>query len=221
MTLGGDFLLSSHLKGGVEMAMSNHDVNLFSSKDKANDVGYATKVFLQQSARLGHDSIGWSIRNTANYEFSSVYFSPVERYRPVEFERDWNTNAGQVPHDEHFITFESILENQNKGFVNYQLHSYLKGDEYRGLMNILQGAYRTSNWKVTGGGSFLDTRGLSAATQYLKHNLDVSRTIGPVVIGARESQEDNRYPASRQRFAAVEQFLFPGIRRLPHHARRR
>jgi len=208
MTLGGDFLLSPTLKAGVETALSHHDINLFSSKDKDNDMGYATKVFLQQTARLDHDSVGWNIRNTANYEFSSIYFSPVERYRPVEFERDWNANASQAPHDEHFITFESFLENKHKGFVNYQFRSYLKGDAYRGLMNMLQGAYHTSKWKVAGGGSYLDTKGLSAVTQYLKHNADISRTVGPVVIGVREVQEDNRYRRPGNDTLQLNSFFF-------------
>jgi hypothetical protein len=208
VTLGADVALSSQLKAGAEVAMSNYDINLYSTKDKGNDQGYATKVYVQQTLRLQHDSVGWTLHNKANYEYANVNFKPVERYRPVEFERDWNLSTQTSIHDNHFITLESFLENPKKGFLGYQLRSYLNGTDYTGLMNSLNGNYHASHWNVTINGSFLNTTGLTTKTKYLKHLVDLSRTVGPVVLGVREAQENNRYEKPGSDTLLLNSFYF-------------
>ena len=48
------------------------------------------------------DSIAlWTIQNSAEIEYLSASFKPIQQYRAVEFDRDWNT--------------------RNKGYEGYQL----------------------------------------------------------------------------------------------------
>jgi hypothetical protein len=191
-TLGGDFRLSPHWDGTAEFAASNNDINLFSTKDKGNDAGGAVRVTLRNRSALDHDSIPWTLHTEAGYEYTSVDFTPLERYRPVEFDRDWNI-SGPSGHDEHFISLSSALENAATGSLNYQLRSYLRGAAYRGLMNSVAAAFHPKQWTLNGGASYLSTDGETGSTRFLRHQADLSRRFGFLVLGVKESLEDNRF----------------------------
>ena len=69
--------------------------------DKANDAGYAVNMKYQNLAPLSHDTLnGWLLSNQLSYEYSGKNFRPVERYRNVEFERDWNLGTATIINDE-------------------------------------------------------------------------------------------------------------------------
>ena len=102
VTLASDVQLSAYNKAGVELALTNYDVNLFSTKNKSDDDGYATKVYYQNIAPLSGDTLkGWRLTSTLNYEYVQRDFKSVERYRNVEFERDWNLGTTTIYNDEN------------------------------------------------------------------------------------------------------------------------
>jgi hypothetical protein len=207
MTFGGDFAVSRNMKAGVELAMSHLDINRFSEKDKGNDDGYGAKVYVQQVIPLG-DSAGWVLRNTGNYEFTNLNFRPIERYRPVEFERDWNVAASSAPQDEHFILAGARLENRRAGFFDYQFRSYLRGTGYTGLMNTLSGDYHPSAWKLAWSGSYLHTDDYGRTTKFLRHWADLSHPLGKLIVGVRENQENNQFRKSDNDSLQLSSFFF-------------
>lgn len=74
-----------------EGAMSDQDLNLFSSKDDGNNQGWAVKGEEQWK------SSNWTSRVVM--EYNSQYFQRVERFREVEFERNWNIQGWNVSGD--------------------------------------------------------------------------------------------------------------------------
>ncbi len=90
-TLNADYQIAKKTRLFTEVGMSNNDVNLFSDLQNADNKGLAYKVTLQQQNRLaGNDSTGLKLNTQVSYEYVNQRFRPLERYRPVEFDRDFN-----------------------------------------------------------------------------------------------------------------------------------
>lgn len=72
-------------------AASAADKNLFSGIDDKDNKGYAGWIQVSDLRKLGaSDSSKWYWKNQVQAEQTSQYFQTVERYRDVEFSREWN-----------------------------------------------------------------------------------------------------------------------------------
>jgi len=77
---------------GVNLAVSSNEKNLFSALDDADNDGSALHFSMANFRQLGgKDSLQkWSMKTYADVEHTSKNFSTIERYRDVEFGRQWN-----------------------------------------------------------------------------------------------------------------------------------
>ncbi len=193
-TLGADYVFNARNKLSVETAMSNNDVNLFSSKDKENDLGYATRFAYSNILNLGKDTVGnWKLASIVSGEYAGKYFKPVERYRNVEFERDWNLGTSTIINDEYSGSFQTSLINTAIGAFTYNLKSYQKGDDYKGLMNAASAQFTLNKFRISADGSYLSTEGISNRTNFLRHRAEISRPVWKLTLGIRENSENNRF----------------------------
>lgn len=192
-TLGTDYKLNNNNFITTEFALSKNDVNLFSSKDKSNDVGYAVRAIYTNVLPLSADTnSGWRLQNNVSYEFTNKDFKPLERFRTVEFERDWNINASSIYNREDIVSFQSSLINPTYGQFTYQLKSYSKGP-YNGLMNSANTKMRWKNFFLTANGSYLNTEGSTSRSRFIRHYVDIGRPIWKVIVGMKENTEFNRF----------------------------
>lgn len=110
LTIGNDWQLDARNRITLEGAFSRNDINLFSRLDKANDDGYATRITFNNQTPLSADTArGWRLDNMVSYEYVARDFKPPDRFRPVEFTRDWNTASVTQPQDEHLAGLQSTL----------------------------------------------------------------------------------------------------------------
>lgn len=150
VTLGAEYFFTpkTHIKS--EFAVSKYDVNLFSSKDKSNDQGFAAKIQLQ------HDGSGvnllnkhWSLQSSLGYEYVQDRFRPIERLRNIEFLRDWSLPFDIANANEQIITGGVKLADAKGNFQRYELTSYNRSDHYNGLRNSIEQINMINGWKLT------------------------------------------------------------------------
>ncbi len=198
VTTGIEYSFNRKNTLAIEGAFSNYDVNLFSKKDKGNDAGYAARIIYKNEIPISTDTInGFKLSNIVNYEYTGKFFKPIERYRNVEFERDWNLGTNSIINDEHISSIQTTLLKPSLFSLTYQLRSFFKGSEYRGLMNSSNGNLRWKKFTVLASGSYLNTNGFNSRTKYLRHNADISRPVWKLVLGIKETAERNKF-TSRQ-----------------------
>ena len=149
-TVGGEYLLSKRTRVKAEVAMSKYDVNLFSSKDKSNDQGFAAKLQFQNEATTLH-LLGKPLLAQTNlgYEFVQARFKPIERLRNVEFLRDWSIPYDVASADEQLLTGSLKVGDLKGNFTRYELTSYIRSDRYNGLRNVLEQNNLIYGWKLT------------------------------------------------------------------------
>ena len=118
----------------MEGALSNNDVNTFSTFGKSQDVGYAGRLlfhntlFLVDSTKENKGNV-WRLTSNISYEGVEKDFSPIERYRSVDFERSWNLTSDSILDDQHLMDGNFLFGNK-KDQIGYDFQAFLEGAEY-------------------------------------------------------------------------------------------
>ena len=209
VTAGVELKLDNKNSLYVEGALSNYDINLFSNFDKKNDAGYAAKLIYKNQVSLSTDSVkGWKLNNSVNYEFTGKNFKPIERYRNVEFERDWNLGTKTIYNDENIFALQSTLSKQEFLSLTYQIKSFQKGLAYNGLINSESTRISYKKFNISSDASFLITNGVLSKTNFLRHNTEISRPVFNLLFGLKENSEQNKFLKSNSDSLASGSYSF-------------
>ncbi|HYK45773.1 MAG TPA: hypothetical protein VEV83_11425 [Parafilimonas sp.] len=161
----------------TEFAFSNYDVNTFSSKDKENDKGYASKIDITRT-------IGWKTKNktmqltaNADYEWVDKNFQPVERLRPVEFTRDWGLPLLTQAATEHLPSFTLDLKDDKNNDVLYRFSSYIRSDDFTGIRNEILHHQILKGFELTDAFSLTNSTTPADKGFFLRPNVDLHKTF--------------------------------------------
>lgn len=192
VTLGGSYKIDSHTTITAQGALTNNDVNTFSALDKGQDVGYAGKVTLHRISYLADSAANkgnvWKIISDFGYEGVQQYFAPIERYRLVEFDRDWNRTSDTIFGNQNLTNASLALANKRDLF-GYNFQSFTEGTLYTGILQNAQIKIKEAGFTGTFNGSLLDTKATTATSKYYKEAATLSHKLFFWVVGAGESTE--------------------------------
>jgi len=196
-TFGGQYNFSKESFITWEGGISSNDINTFSDKDSRDDVGYAFKFNSNNKIKLSGDKEPWKLKIGAGYEFIEQYFSPIERFRPVEFERDWNISNVGFTSNQHVLDAFLGIEKKKKADLLYRV-SVLKNDgEYDGLKNSLFAMYNLKGFVFKGDGSYLTSEGVNN-TKFIRYKSTFSKTIKWLILGVGQETEQNKVFINKQ-----------------------
>ncbi|TAF62348.1 MAG: hypothetical protein EAZ57_00925 [Cytophagales bacterium] len=88
--LGAECQVGKKQKIGLELARSYQDQNLFSDKDNVQNQGFAG--ILRYSGQGIHHK-NWQLSHNHSLELNQANFRAIDRFRAVEFDRDWSVNV--------------------------------------------------------------------------------------------------------------------------------
>lgn len=209
-TVGASYQIAKQQKISVEMAMSNNDINTFSDIDDADDRGISTYINYEGSISLNKEKQS-AISTQLQYEMRQQQFTPLEPYRPVEFNRDWNLN--NVAEATEHITAASVQWKNKMANIRYQLSSYSRANGiYQGYKQVLHTQYRSpNNWHWQSQVSYLTTQADSLnSSRYLRPRLQLTKTWRKTnwQIGTLIEQEHNRIFSSETKSLNQQSFYF-------------
>lgn len=192
LSLGTDYKINNRTTAAFEIALSNNDLNLFSESDRGDDLGFGLVLRLNSTIPLTGSSNGnWSLLLSGTHEFVSRHFNPVERFRPLEFDRDWNLNQNKTPADENNTSLSFMLESPHKGNLRYQFRSLQKGPAYSGFMNMADARLMFGKIRVDYNASLLNSSGLQH-TSFYRHKARISKPLLFLMAGIEHQIENNR-----------------------------
>ncbi len=142
-TAGIRIKLGEYEKVYSEVALSSVDKNLFSTLDDNDNQGVGWKVGIQSENREIGLFKGYRFKGLTEFEYNSTNFNFIDRFRYIEFDRDWGLSpeALESPAAERFFLTQLGLEKDSKNTFNYKL--YLRNRE-----NVLSGSQHTVNWNT-------------------------------------------------------------------------
>ena len=189
MTFGAAYDFSKYTHLSVEGAFTNNDLNTFSDVDANDDQSYAVKLNLNHKQPISKsDSLAktyWASK--LFYEQRGRNFQFVERYRDVEFERDWNILGTFFQGNEYLIRAQTGLT-KKQNFINYEFGSFIKGIDYEGIKNGYSANLKKGGFSVQSKGSFLTTKSINNS-EFLRHYTTVSQEISGFKVGGYLEQE--------------------------------
>lgn len=193
VTFSTDYTLSKNSNLSGEIALSNFNINTFSDKDKGNDVGYAAKFNFNNKIIIGRHAVTpWTMSTGLYYEWVNRNFTPIEPYRPVEFNRDWNLEPGEKG-NENYGGINISFANLKTGMINYEFRTLLKGSDYQGIKNKLNFNLNFSNFTVDFDGSLLNTNDITYNTLFIRNKAKLSKKFKWFILGVNEEQEYNKF----------------------------
>ncbi|MDP4267157.1 MAG: hypothetical protein Q8880_06965 [Bacteroidota bacterium] len=210
-TLGADYAFSKNTSLSAEVALSNNDLNTFSSINDGDNIGYAFKVNLKDTRQLEKNNPNsWTLTTQAGTEFTQKHFSAIERYKTVEFERDWNigTNILNDIDNENISSFGLALNKIKKGALTYQLNSYVKGNIYNGFQNIMNGEYFIHNLRTFYSGSYLKSNQSLTNTDFYRHSTGIEENLKVFKLGLKSDMERNTFKEVKNDTLQTTSFYF-------------
>ncbi len=190
LTMGAEYLFSPKTFIEFEYALSRNDLNLFSELHNNDNTGHAVKV-MAKDIRGKQDDKSWNFISEVFYEFRDKNFETPERYRPIEFERDWNVEELNVKYHEHLPGFALGLEKKGLTKTNYNFTSLIRPNLYTGLMHQLSSIISNPENLLDYQGSMLKTNGYKESTFY-RHDATLARNIWFFKAGVRSQWENNK-----------------------------
>jgi len=180
----------------TEAALSNYNVNLFSTIGKGDDVGLAGKFQISnedQNVKLLKKAL--KLETDAGYEYVQSEFKPLERLRNVEFNRDWSLADSIQSADERLINAGFRLKDKEGGSLSYQVTNYNRSDTFNGFRQLLNHNTNIKGFNITDQFSLTNTTGSMQKVVYFRPTIDVNRQIKRlhnIQIGANYSSENDQ-----------------------------
>ncbi|MBI2258816.1 MAG: hypothetical protein HYU67_07955 [Flavobacteriia bacterium] len=177
-----------------EFAYTKNDQNTFSRKDSKDDEGYSNRSVIYSNKPYSKidSTFRWEFKTKTEIEILNKYFSPIEQYRSVEFDRDWNTRNKNYQGDQisSAISFEN--KHYKNGKIGVSLAQYSIGKDYDGYKTSLYGDWNKngffSNWLA----SYLSSNNIEK-NQFQRHKVSVAQNIKKIKLAYKDDFEKNTF----------------------------
>jgi len=181
----------------VEGVYTKNDINTFSRFDSGNDDGLGFKLNSNNKTALKKDSIEKSLLfavYNVGYEFVKKNFNPIERYRAIEFERDWNRPLNAPINTDQHVGFAQIgLQKQNKLNVLYGVNFFEEGSFYKGLKHQVQSSIAGKSTSASYNGSYLNSNYNNLLSNFYRHKTSFSQSFWKLQLNFLDEFENNLF----------------------------
>jgi len=156
-------------KLGSELAWSRNDKNTFSNLNNADNDGFASKLFFQQTIPIRQ----LTIQQNTSYEYVQARFSPIENFRTIEFNRDWNAPVSNKAPDQHIIqsVWNGRFKNGNQ--LQYGLSGFYENQWFKAYKQDASAQFRISTVSVTSSISALNSKSSLQQSQFIRPTINV------------------------------------------------
>ncbi len=168
-----------------EFAYSVNDKNLFSSLDDSNNSGYAGRIDWQQVL----SDKKWKLSSNINYELVNQNFKSIERFRSIEFARDWDLINPLG--NQQFFSSGLTYSHPKKGKITYQFDWLNFSENFTGTKHNFFTDLSLNKTKISANGSYLDNDSDVNKTQFSRLNSSVKHHFKKSWVGAKLNSESN------------------------------
>ena len=176
-----------------EQALSETDLNLFSSLDDKNNLGLASKTGLQFKKVVQIDSSKRTFETQVEYLFLGQTFEPIEQFRAVEFDRDWNIRNQNYAGAQQQIELRQQLVHSARGKVNLIGQTLTIDTLFKGLRLYSDGNWKQNGWLSKWDASALRTQTAGSQNYFIRHRMQLSKQIGNFQLGYIDDHERNQF----------------------------
>ena len=187
ISIGGKTIWSGNSLS-YELSTSNMDLNTFSAINNEDNIGFAGLVNFENKNTLKEK---WELNQQYRIESISKDYRRIERFREVEFERNWNIQNLITTKDQLLSSAKINLKHLENGLFQYQLNSYFIKDEFNGYKNDFKIKWN-KKVNLNFDGSLMNSDG-QFNTSFLRHKTDLFIPIKRFKLGFKDINENNQF----------------------------
>ncbi len=177
-TLGGVYRINRRHQLEAEVALSYQDINTLSNKNNADNAGTGIHLAYNGSAAVGKDSVrAGELMISTRFEFRQNRFQPIERYRQVEFARDWNTGLNDNLRNEFLSQAEVSYRMKKSGIIGARFNSFVRQNIYRGFQYSIISNLNPGSWQIRMNHRIMHSTGESESSMFARPEADISYGI--------------------------------------------
>jgi len=199
-----------------EGAFSNTDQNLFSSLDDYNNSGLAYHGGFRTKGRNSFIP-DYYLSASISMEYDSKSFSFIDRYRPIEFDRNWDLNVDTLKAVSDLLVFAEVqLEKDQHSKVSYRVNRRERGQMMEGLQQHGQINQEFGSLRLSSRHSLLNGDQRDLNSRWLESESDLSFRKFDVVPGYKfminenELSQQDSIISTRMHFRSHEFYLASG-----------
>lgn len=193
VTVGTNIELMKGLNWETEVAYTKNDINTFSRYDAKDDNSVAIRSKLVGNIKLSKDSVPrWFLKPMFELETLDKNFNPIEQYRSVEFDRDWNTRNKGFAGNQLSTKVGTDFVNRKYGNLNLEGQQYLIGDDYRGWRSEFNGKWKQKGFNGNWEASYLSSE-TTDRNEFFRHRSEFSQNIKWLKVGYKDDHELNTF----------------------------
>lgn len=193
VNLGLDYTVDKNTLVKTEVAMSNYDVNTFSTINNGDDKGFAAKFQVNNAKQL-REKNKLQLLTGLDYEYVQDKFKPLERLRTVEFSRDWGLPILIKPETENIIRASAGLKDNKSQTLMYKFTNYKRGDNYNGYQNAVTQFTDWKGWQFRNEVVITSFDALTEKGVFFRPTFDMSKQFKKLKnyrLGFRYAEEQN------------------------------
>ncbi len=183
--------ITEHEKVFSEMAFTANDLNLFSELDSDDDqdLGYWLGYESKNRPLMGK----MKMNSGLSFERNGKYFNPIDRFRYIEFDRDWNynPNAVQDQTEDNIMRADIALFSDPANILGYQLVRRHRGEYVDGAQHIFQLKKKISRVNVHSDAFIMRNSAFSFNSSWDRLNLELKYPTAIWVPGYRYALDRN------------------------------
>lgn len=192
-TVGGEVAVTSYETVFSEMAVSDNDVNLYSDENSSDNSGFAYKGGIISKDRPVKFLKGYKWIAEIDYEFNEKTFQPVDRFRYIEFDRNWNfvpPDTATVFNENIFNVTVGIMEDR-ENLVKYRMTKRKRGEAIDGYQHQADLAQSVGRFSLAASLFYLDSKSQNTISDWKKMNASVAYNSKIFVPGYQYTIEQN------------------------------
>ncbi len=132
------YQINEHQQIYTDVALSNEDKNLFGTTDNEDNNGFGVKSGYRVSKLLVGES--YRLSGEISYEYNDQYFKPIDRFRYIEFDRDWSymTSDSVSFIDERLFNTSIGIYKDDDHYLDYRLATRQRGALFSGTQHFFK-----------------------------------------------------------------------------------
>lgn len=182
----------------TENALSENDLNLYSKLDDQNNLGFASKGGLRYQQVTAVDSNKRSLETSLEYLYLNTQFEPIEQFRAVEFDRDWNIRNQNYLGAQKQLEFKQSVAHSSRGQFNLSAQILAIDTVFQGQRFYSDGNWKQNKWSAKWDASALRSQTQASQNYFVRHRLQLDKQLGIFKVGWIDDHEWNQYSGPTQ-----------------------
>jgi hypothetical protein len=170
-------------------ALSNTDLNTFSTLNSDDNIGHGLQLALAHRFRPLANNLQLGVG--ADFTNTTAAFRSIDRYRPVEFEHDWSIAMPLDGGGERMLGAWVDVSNPQKIYSKLSAQSLSLGDWYDGNRIGVTGWSKGKRLAARWDASAVNAADTSISSDFIKGKVGLRSTKGFLILGLEGELESN------------------------------